>query len=183
MWHIEKKTLEYLNHIYHEHSEFKNQFYKCFHQSTTIENFDSDWEAMIDRYELQDNQWLKKIYSIRAKWVPSYVRQSFCAGISTTQMSESMNKFVKSFSNSSTPLSKIVMQYETALDARYNKEIDKNVKTKNSEPLLRTIYPMEEEASRIYIRNVFRIFQDELDGSQIFIILNYTKVTHVMLRV
>jgi len=31
VWHIEKKVLEYLNHIYHEHSEFKNQFHKCIH--------------------------------------------------------------------------------------------------------------------------------------------------------
>jgi hypothetical protein len=32
MWHIEKKVPQYLNHIYHEHSEFKSQFYKCIHQ-------------------------------------------------------------------------------------------------------------------------------------------------------
>jgi hypothetical protein len=169
MWHIEKKVPQYLNHIYHEHSEFKSQFYKCIHQSTTIEDFESDWEAMIDKYELQDNQWLKKIYSIRAKWIPSYVRHNFCAGMSTTQRSESMNKFFKDFLNSSTPLSKFVKQYDKALDARYNKEREKNVKTRNSKPLLRTLYPMEEEASKIYTRKVFRKFQDELVGSQIFI--------------
>lgn len=56
MWHIEKKVPEYLNRVYHEHGEFKNQFYKCIHQSTTVEEFDSDWEAMIDKYGLQDNQ-------------------------------------------------------------------------------------------------------------------------------
>ncbi|GAU50549.1 hypothetical protein TSUD_409930 [Trifolium subterraneum] len=134
----------------------------AFHQSTTIEDFESDWEAMIDKYELQDNQWLKKIYSIRAKWIPSYVRHNFCAGMSTTQRSESMNKFFKDFLNSSTPLSKFVKQYDKALDARYNKEREKNVKTRNSKPLLRTLYPMEEEASKIYTRKV-------LVGSQIFI--------------
>ena len=169
MWHIEKKVPEYLNQIYHEHSEFKNQFHKCIHQTITSDDFDSDWGAIIDKYELQDNKWLKKIYSIRAKWVPSYVRQSFCAGMSTTQRSESMNKFFKGFLNSSTPLSKFVIQYEKALDARYNKEREKNVKTRNSKPLLRILYPMEEEASKIYTRKVFRIFQNELVGSQIFI--------------
>jgi len=78
MWHIEKKVPEYLNHIYHKHSELKYQFYKCIYQSTTIDDFDFDWEAMIDKYELQDNQWLKKIYSIRAKWIPSYLHHHFC---------------------------------------------------------------------------------------------------------
>jgi len=66
------------NHVYREHSEFKDQFLKCIHQFTTIEDFDSDWEAMIDKYNLKDNKWLKRIYSIRAKWIPSYVSQFLC---------------------------------------------------------------------------------------------------------
>jgi hypothetical protein len=158
MWHIQKKVPEYLNHVYHEHSEFKNQFYKCVHLCTTVEEFDSEWEAMIDTYGLQDNQWLKTIYSIRAKWIPAYVRHDFCAGMSTTQRSESINKFFKDFLNSSTPLSKFVTQYDKALDARYNKEREKTFKTRNSKPLLRTLYPMEEEASKVYTRKMFRIF-------------------------
>ncbi|KAI5438478.1 hypothetical protein KIW84_024278 [Lathyrus oleraceus] len=169
MWYIEKKVPEYLNRVYHEHGEFKNQFYKGIHQSTTVEEFDSDWEAMIDKYGLQDNQWLNKIFSIREKWIPAYVCHNFCAGMSITQRSESMNKYFKDFLNSSTPLSEFVTQYEKALDARYNKEREKTFKTRNSKPLLRTLYPMEEEASKIYTRKMFRIFQDELVGSQLFI--------------
>ncbi|XP_050916425.1 protein FAR1-RELATED SEQUENCE 5-like [Lathyrus oleraceus] len=169
MWYIEKKVPEYLTRVYHEHGEFKNQFYKCIHQSTTVEEFDSDWEAMIDKYGLQDNQWLNKIFSIQEKWIPAYVRHNFCAGMSTTQRSESMNKYFKDFLNSSTSLSQFVTQYEKALDARYNKEREKTFKTRNSKPLLRTIYPMEEETSKIYTRKMFRIFQDELVGSQLFI--------------
>lgn len=168
MWHIEEKVPEHMDHIYHGHSEFKNHFYKCIHQSITIEEFDSEWEAMVDKYGLQDNQWLEKIYSIRSKWIPAYVHHNFCAGMSTTQRSESMNKFFKDFLNSSTPLSKFLTQYEKALDARYNEEREKTVKTMNSKPLLRTLYPMEEEASKIYTGKLFEIFQDELVGSQMF---------------
>ncbi|XP_019429336.1 PREDICTED: protein FAR1-RELATED SEQUENCE 5-like [Lupinus angustifolius] len=170
MLHIEKKAQEYLSHIYNEHGEFKNQFYRCIHQSVTIEYFESDWEAMIDKYELHDNGWLEKIYSIREKWISAYVRHSFCFGMSTTQRSESMNKFFKDFLNSSTSLSKFVAQYEKAIDARYNKEREKTFKSVNSKPILRTLYPMEEEASKTYTRKLFRIFQDELVASQIFIV-------------
>ncbi|XP_058787209.1 protein FAR1-RELATED SEQUENCE 5-like isoform X2 [Vicia villosa] len=169
MWHIEKKVPEYLNNVCHEYNDFKNQFHKCIHQSVTVEDFESDWEAMIDKYGLQDNQWLQKIYYIRSKWIPVYVRNNFCAGMSTTQRSESMNKFFKDFLNSSTPLNKFVTQYDKALDARYNKEREKTFKTINSKPFLRTLYPMEEEASKIFTRKLFRIFQDELVGSQKFI--------------
>ncbi|XP_050914753.1 protein FAR1-RELATED SEQUENCE 5 [Lathyrus oleraceus] len=146
-----------------------NAVAKCIHQSTTVEEFDSDCEAIIDKYGLQDNQWLNKIFSIREKWIPAYVRHNFCAGMSTTQRSESMNKYFKDFLNSSTSLSQFVTRYEKALDARYNKEREKTFKTRNSKPLLRTLYPMEEETSKIYTRKMFRIFQDELVGSQLFI--------------
>ena len=50
------KVLEYLNYIYHEHSEFKSQFGKYIHQSIPVEEFESDWGAMIDKYRLQDNK-------------------------------------------------------------------------------------------------------------------------------
>jgi len=79
-----------------------------------------------------------------------------------------MNNFLK-FLNSSTPLSMFVTQYEKNLDVHYNKEREKNVKIRISKPLLRTLYPMEEKASNIYTRKVFKIFQDELARSQIFI--------------
>lgn len=46
MWHIEKKVPIYLSYIDHEH----------------IEEFESD--LMIEKYGLQDNKWLEKIYSI-----------------------------------------------------------------------------------------------------------------------
>ncbi|AES75109.1 hypothetical protein MTR_6g025550 [Medicago truncatula] len=61
-----------LSHIHHEHSEFKNQIYKCIQQYTTVKEFDFDWEALINKYVLQDTQWVKTIYSIREKWISRF---------------------------------------------------------------------------------------------------------------
>ncbi|KAK8990997.1 hypothetical protein V6N11_062023 [Hibiscus sabdariffa] len=112
---------------------------------------------------------LEKIYSIREKWVPAFLRNTFCAGMSTTQRSESLNKFFKDYVNANTSVSKFVLKFEEALDDRYNKEREKNFKTINSKPILKTLYPMEAEASCIYTRKLFRMFQDELIHAQKYV--------------
>ncbi|OMP04680.1 hypothetical protein CCACVL1_02146 [Corchorus capsularis] len=169
MWHIEKKFSENLSHVYHKFDDFKSQFAKCIHNVLLPSEFESEWAAIMGKYGLQENSWLKKLYSIREKWIPAYVRSSFCAGMSTTQRSESMNKYFKDYVNASTPMSKFVIQYDKALDARYNKEREQSFKTMNSKPILKTMYPMEKEASMVYTRKIFRKFQDELIHSQEYV--------------
>lgn len=41
------------------------------------------------------------------------------------------------------------------LDSRYLKEKEKDVKTKNSNPVLKTCYKMEMEEARVYTRKLF----------------------------
>lgn len=52
------------------------------------------------------------------------------------------------------------------LDSRYLKEKEKDVKTKNSNPVLKTCYKMEMEEARVYTRKLFLMFQNELFTSQ-----------------
>ncbi|XP_027182119.1 protein FAR1-RELATED SEQUENCE 5-like [Coffea eugenioides] len=169
MWHIEKKFPETLSHIYHQNNDFKYHFSKCIHDTITPEEFEMAWTELIEKYKLQNNTWIQKVYSIRERWVPAFVRASFCAGMSTTQRSESMNKFFKDYLNSSTAMSKFVTQYDRAIEARYDKEKEKKFKTKNTKPILKTLYPMEAEAAKVYTRKIFRMFQDELLESQKYV--------------
>ena len=73
-----------------------------------------------------------------------------------------VNKFFKDYVHSSTTISDFVYQYEQALNARYLKEKEQDVKTKNSVPILKTCYKMEVEAAKVYTRKMFMKFQEEL---------------------
>ena len=64
------------------------------------------------------------------KWVSAYLRRKFCAKMSTTQRSESMNKFFIDYVRSSTTISDFVYQYKQLLNAHYLKEKENDVKTK-----------------------------------------------------
>ncbi|OAY84010.1 Protein FAR-RED IMPAIRED RESPONSE 1, partial [Ananas comosus] len=55
--------------------------------------FEEKWKRMIVCYALENNQWLSGLYEERHKWIPAYVKDTFWAGMSTTQRSESMNAF------------------------------------------------------------------------------------------
>jgi len=118
MWHIEKKIPEYLSHVYYDFDDFKTKFSKCLHGTTTPEEFEATWIDIMKNNNLEENSWLQRIYAIREKWIPTYVRRNFCAGMSTTQRGESMNNFFKDYLNSSTPMSVFVAQYDKAIDAR-----------------------------------------------------------------
>jgi len=168
LWHILQKVPEHLAHIYNKYPSFQRDFQHCIHSTITIEEFETEWSEIVGKYELVENDWLKKLYMRREKWVPAYLRTTFCAGMSTTQRSESMNKFFKDYVRSSTMVSEFVYHYEKALDARYFKEKQKDVKTKTSRPILKTCYKMEVEAAKVYTREYFLMFQEELFNSQNF---------------
>ena len=50
---------------------------------------------MLTDFDLVDNEWLHSMYGIREMWVPTYLRDIFFGGMSTTSRSESINAFLK----------------------------------------------------------------------------------------
>ena len=73
-----------------------------------------------------------------------------------------MNKIFKDYIRLSTTISDFVYQYELALNARYLKEKEQDVKTKISVPILKTCYKLEVEVAKVYTRKMFVKFQEEL---------------------
>ncbi|XP_042983355.1 protein FAR1-RELATED SEQUENCE 5-like [Carya illinoinensis] len=166
LWHILQKVPEHLARVYNKYPQFQQDFYHCIHETLTIEEFEFEWTEILLKYKLEDNSWLQGIYARRAKWVPAYWRGIFCAGMSTTQRSKSMNKFFKYFVRSSTMVRDFVHQYDKALNTRYLSEKEKDVKIKTTKPIMRTCFKVEEEAAKIYTRNSFIHFQEKLFQSQ-----------------
>ncbi|XP_018841252.2 protein FAR1-RELATED SEQUENCE 5-like [Juglans regia] len=165
LWHILQKFPEHLAHVYNKFPDFQKDFHHFIHETITTDEFEQEWALIVVKYELGENTWLQNLYSRWDMWVPAYLRSIFCAGMSTTQRSESMNKFFKDYVRSSTLVSDFVHQYEKAIDARYFKEKEKDVRTKSTRAIMKTPFKIEEEAATIYTRKSFMIFQDELFNS------------------
>lgn len=78
---------------YNEYDSMKSAIQCVVYNSPSTTEFETSWNRLIDGFMLEDNDWLLGLYIERRQWFPAFVKNSFWAGISTTQRSESMNSF------------------------------------------------------------------------------------------
>lgn len=161
-WHILNRAPKQLSHVYIPYPTFQGELEKCINLTETVEEFESNWELLLDRYELRENEWLRSLYITRKKWVPVYLRGTFFAQLPTSLQSEVSNSIFDGYVNASSTLQEFVTQYERALHTWYEKEREEDVQTMHDEPELKTRLPIEKHASDVYTRKVFQKLQEEI---------------------
>lgn len=159
-WHVLREGQEKLAHVCHSHPNFQLELYNCINLTETVEEFESSWNSILDKYDLRRNDWLQSLYSARAKWVPVYFRDSFFAAISPNQGYD--GSFFEGYVDQQTTLPMFFRQYERALENWFEKEIEADFDTICNTPVLRTPSPMEKQAANLYTRKIFTKFQEEL---------------------
>lgn len=159
-WHVLREGQEKLAHVCHAHPNFQVELYNCINMTETIDEFESSWNSILDKYDLRRNDWLQSIHNARAQWVPVYFRDSFFGAVSPNQGIDSA--FFDGYVNQQTTLPMFFRQYERAFDNWFEKEIEADFDTICTSPVLRTPSPMEKQAANLYTRKVFTKFQEEL---------------------
>lgn len=163
LWHIMKKIPEKLG-AYKDYKAIKKCMKSTVYNSLTILEFEESWQKFIASFTLKENRWLTGLYNERNRWVPAFVKDTFWAGMSTTQRSESMNAFFDGYVNSKTSLKQFVEQYENALRSKAEKETDEDFKSFNSRIPCITKYEMERQFQMEFTSAKFKEFQEELLG-------------------
>ncbi|XP_012066286.1 protein FAR1-RELATED SEQUENCE 3 isoform X2 [Jatropha curcas] len=159
-WHVLREGQEKLAHVCHAHPNFQVELYNCINLTETIEEFDSSWSSILDKYDLSGHDWLQLLYNARAQWVPVYFRDSFFAAISPNQGFD--GSFFDGYVNQQTTLPLFFRQYERALENCFERELEADFDTICTTPVLRTPSPMEKQAASMYTRKIFAKFQEEL---------------------
>lgn len=164
LWNILEKIPETLANVIKQHENFLPKFNKCILKSWTDEQFDMRWWKIVTRFELQDDEWIQSLYEDRKKWVPIYMGDSFLAGMSTPQRSESMNAFFDKYIHKKITLKEFVKQYGTILQNRYEEEAIADFDTWHKQPALKSPSPWEKQLSTVYTHAIFKKFQVEVLG-------------------
>ncbi|XP_022844850.1 protein FAR1-RELATED SEQUENCE 5-like [Olea europaea var. sylvestris] len=163
LWHIMKKLPEKFGYHIDKSSIFST-IHRLVYDSQVVDEFEKGWRAMIDEFELHDNDWLFGLYENRGRWVPCFLKTTFWAGMSTTQRSESINAFFDGYVHSKTSLKQFVEQYERALRNKVEKEFQADFKSYSQMVPCATSFEMEKQFQLVYTISKFKEVQDEFVG-------------------
>ncbi|CAO2834613.1 unnamed protein product [Amaranthus hypochondriacus] len=161
IWHIMRNAKKHLN--FNSNSDkIRKKMRQALHDSLSIEEFEKRWEDIGEKYKLKEVNWFNEMFNLRHRWVPVYFKDDFWAGMSSTQRSESMNNFFKSFVHLNTTLREFVQQYCLALGKRANDEELETFRSNNKPTLPLTEYVIESVFQRLYTSKKFEEFQEQV---------------------
>ncbi|CAA6675530.1 unnamed protein product [Spirodela intermedia] len=142
----------------------KERLHNIVFDSLKPDEFEENWAAMINEFKLGDSEWLLSLYKERRRWVPTFVKDTFWAGMSGIQRSDIRAPYFDRFVTSKSSLKQFLPAFEAALLASYNKEFQEEHggEFQAPPPPLISRLSMEEDFSKAYTLNMFQRFQQEL---------------------
>jgi hypothetical protein len=164
-WHIVDKATEEVGPSIAKIEGLREEINDCLNCSLTPHEFETRWNLMIVRYNLQNQRKLAALYDKRSYWVPAYFMHNFYPFLQTTQRSEGFNVVLKKYVNPSNSVIEFVRQYD-AIQAKIMKAEDKQ-EADSSLTTTRTWswHPIEQQMSKIYTQNIYNRFQVEMQSS------------------
>ncbi|XP_019093768.1 PREDICTED: protein FAR1-RELATED SEQUENCE 3 [Camelina sativa] len=159
-WDVLREGQDKLAHVCLAYPSFQLELYNCINFTETIEEFESSWSSIIEKYDLGRHEWLTSLYNARAQWVPVYFRDSFFAAVFPSQ--GYTGSFFDGYVNQQTTLPMFFRLYERAMESWFEMETEADLDTVNTPPVLKTPSPMENQAANLFTRKIFGKFQEEL---------------------
>ncbi|KAF2286587.1 hypothetical protein GH714_020081 [Hevea brasiliensis] len=165
LWHILSKMPENLSCVANEGETFMAKFNKCIYRSWTDEQFEKRWWKLVDKFELQDNEWVHSLFQDRKRWVPTYMQDTFLAGMSTTERYGSIASFFDRYIHRESTFKEFMEQYTIFLEDWIEMEAKADFVTQNKQPALRSHSSFEKQMLGVYTDAVFKKFQVEVLGA------------------
>lgn len=129
-WHVLRKEKESLGPLYSKNSGFKRSLHELLDKVVSTVEFEDRWAEMTEQYSLEANAFLRRAFFNRAMWAKPYFTKTFCAGMTSTQRSESANHMLKTYISRSAPMHTFVKQYNRMIMDREADEAKEEHATK-----------------------------------------------------
>ena len=149
------------------------------HDSMSSDEFEEAWAEMVHNFNLEKNSWIMESYAERKKWVPCYCRETFWAGMSSTQRSEGVNFFFKGYLNVRTGLKLFIEQFEKAIAEKVEQERKLNIDSSDKPLPCDRRYWIESVFSKAYTNSKFKEVKDQVISNDLLIAFRIKKVEFV----
>jgi hypothetical protein len=167
-WHITRNAREHLGTLINKREGFAKDLEYLIYDSFTEEEFETGWQEMLEKHEIQGNKHLKSMYESRNMWVPVFLKTFFCPFTKSTGRSESTNSNFKDYVHPKDSIEKFLEQYELfEEEQKVHKDKDR-YETTVQKPKLQTMKPIEKHAANIYTRNIYLKFLEQLQFSDAY---------------
>lgn len=170
LWHLHQNALKSLSEVFKGQETFAADFDSCIYEGEYEEEFLNAWKIMLDKYSLQDNEWLQDLFEAREKWAMVYGRKTFSGGKRSMQLNKSFNSRLRNYLKPDLDLVKFLNHFQRTIDdLRYN-EVRANYDMSQKIPILKVNIPLLRHAREVYTEAIFEMFQDEFEKSLMVVI-------------
>ncbi|KXG40043.1 protein FAR1-RELATED SEQUENCE 5 isoform X2 [Sorghum bicolor] len=163
-WQVYQNAVKHLNHIFQGSKTFAKDLSKCVYEYEEEEDFLLGWSTMLEKYDLRNNEWLRKLFQDRDKWAPVYNRHVFTADIKNSLQSESISSVLKKYLSPQFNLCSFFKHFEKVLDEHRYSELQADFHASQSFPRIPPSKMLRQAAS-MYTPVVFEIFRREFEMS------------------
>ncbi|KAG6708290.1 hypothetical protein I3842_06G073800, partial [Carya illinoinensis] len=165
-WHLMQNAMKHVGHLLRGEGGFRIDFSACFKIYEEEEVLFSAWDSMLHKYNVCDNYWLQHLFELKEKWAKAYVKMSFSAGMTSTQLSESLNSDLKDYLLSDYDIVKFFTHFERLLNAKRYKELQAEYNLRQKLPRVKIASPMLVQAVNTYTSQLFLKFQKQYEEFQ-----------------
>ncbi|OMO97920.1 Cytochrome P450 [Corchorus olitorius] len=165
VWQMHQKALKHLGHVLEDSSAFDNDFRSCIYDHEDEDSFIHAWEAMLVKYNLKQNEWLRWMYREREKWAVVYGRNTYFIDMKHSHLGESLSNELRIYLNSDQDVLQFFKHFERVVDEQRYKEFEASAEMSHCKPQLMANVILLKHASEIYTPKAFEVFQHEYEKS------------------
>ncbi|KAL6856120.1 hypothetical protein ACP4OV_018922 [Aristida adscensionis] len=162
IWQIYQNALQQLTQAFHGSRTLESNFKRCLFDCEDEDEFLTAWKEMLEKYDLEDNQWLADLFAIKEKWALPYGREAFYGDMKSIQQKESLICELKKHLSLEYDLLNFFEHFERLLCDRRSAELEADVNANQNTkkpPSMRIL----RQAANVYTPAAFKMFEREFE--------------------
>ncbi|KAA8533760.1 hypothetical protein F0562_031277 [Nyssa sinensis] len=162
-WQMYQNALKHLSHVIKDADSFANDLRNCIFHHDDEENFIHAWDAMLDKFSLRQNEWLRWMLREKEKWALAYGRNTFFEDMKGTHLGENLSNNLRNCLYSDLDVLQFFKHFEDVVNEQRYKELEASYDMGRCTPRLMGNVVLLKHASDIYTPKAFEEFQREYE--------------------